>query len=63
MDALVLAIGADPLGKLQTGALAETLGVSLTLGIQASVAAAAIALVAWLLPAVRRPILDKEARQ
>jgi MFS family permease len=55
MGTLVLAIGSDPLGKLQTGFLAELYGVQLTVAIQAGVAALAILCIAILLPGLRQP--------
>lgn len=55
MGILVLAIGGDPLGQLQIGALAERFGVQATLAGQAVAAALALALVVLLLPQVLRP--------
>jgi len=55
MGIVVLAIGADPLGQLQIGTLAELFGVQATLAAQASAAALAVVLIAMLLPEVLRP--------
>jgi predicted MFS family arabinose efflux permease len=54
MSVLVLAIGGDPLGQLQIGALAEHVGAQATLAGQAGAAALAIALIVLLLPGVLR---------
>lgn len=59
MGTLVLAIGSDPLGKLQTGYLAELYGAQLTVAIQASVAALAILVIAVTLPGLRQPISER----
>lgn len=53
MGVIVLAIGLDPLGKLQGGALVEWLGAPLGIGLQAIVASVAIVLVIILLPGIR----------
>lgn len=50
MATVVLAIGADPIGKIQIGLLAENLGAPYALGMQAVVAAALVGAVALLLP-------------
>jgi MFS family permease len=55
MGILVLAIGGDPLGQLQIGALAERFGVQATLAGQASAAALVLALIAFWLPSLRQP--------
>jgi hypothetical protein len=55
MGIVVLAIGADPLGQLQIGTLAELFGVQATLAAQASAAALAVVLIAMWLPGVLRP--------
>ncbi len=55
MGLLVLAIGGDPLGQLQIGSLAERFGVQTALAAQASAAAIAVALIAFLLPSIRKP--------
>jgi MFS family permease len=55
MGILVLAIGGDPLGQLQIGALAERFGVQATLAGQASAALLALVLIVTLLPGVLRP--------
>ena len=54
MGMLVLAIGSDPLGKLQTGALAEAFGAPAALALQAMVAAVSIAVIGVALPGLRR---------
>lgn len=54
MATIVLAIGADPLGKIQTGLLAENFGAPFTLGLQASLAALLVGAVALLLPESHR---------
>ena len=54
MGILVLAIGGDPLGQLQIGALAERFGVQATLAGQASAAALALVLITFLLPSIRQ---------
>jgi hypothetical protein len=53
MGVLVLAIGSDPFGKLMTGALAETMGAPVAVGIQAGVAAVLLAVIAVTLPGLR----------
>jgi MFS family permease len=58
MGTLVLAIGSDPLGKLQTGYLAELYGVQMTVALQAGLAALAILLIGVTLPGLRRPIAE-----
>jgi hypothetical protein len=55
MGILVLAIGGDPLGQLQIGALAERFGVQTTLAGQASAAFLAVVLIVMLSPGVLRP--------
>lgn len=54
MNLVVLAIGADPLGKLQTGALSQTLGAPAAVGIQTVAAAISIVALAIALPGLRR---------
>ncbi len=54
MGVLVLAIGSDPLGKLQTGFLAQSLGAPAAMGIQAGAGAVAIIAVALALPGLAR---------
>lgn len=58
MGSVVLAIGTDPLGKLQTGALAENYGAPTTLGLQATLAASLIVLITIALPGLRRMPVD-----
>ena len=53
MGVLVLAIGCDPVGKLITGGMAEGLGAPLAVGIQAGVAAVALAAIGITLPGLR----------
>lgn len=53
MGVLVLAIGCDPVGKLMTGAMAEGLGAPLAVGIQAGLAAVALAVISVALPGLR----------
>ncbi|MEZ4729340.1 MAG: hypothetical protein R3E79_19590, partial [Caldilineaceae bacterium] len=55
MGLLVLAIGADPLGQLQIGYLAERFGPQTALVGEASAAAFAILLIALFLPGLRQP--------
>jgi MFS family permease len=55
MGALVLAISADPLGKLQTGYLAERWGAPVTVATQACAAIFSIATIVLLLPGLRTP--------
>lgn len=62
MGALVLAIGSDPLGKLQTGFLAETLGVQMAVAGQAAAAALCILVIAVMLPGLRHPIPESNPR-
>lgn len=50
---LVIAIGADPFGKLETGLLAELFGAPAALGIQAVLGAIAVAVIAIALPGLR----------
>jgi MFS family permease len=53
MGILVLAIGSDPLGKLQVGALASWMGAPRAVGLQAAMAAGALVVIALLLPGLR----------
>jgi hypothetical protein len=53
MGILVLAIGSDPVGKLQTGVLAQAFGAPFAVGVQAAAGAAAIIAIAVLLPGLR----------
>ncbi len=55
MGILVLAIGADPFGKLLTGSLVEFLGAPNAIAAQATLSAISIVLIAVLLPGLRRP--------
>jgi MFS family permease len=61
MGVIVLAIGSDPLGKLQTGALAESLGAPAAVGIQAAVAAVLLGAIAIALPGLH--VRHEEGRQ
>ncbi|MCB0109203.1 MAG: MFS transporter, partial [Caldilineaceae bacterium] len=54
MGTLVLAIGAGPLGRLQVGALAETLGAPLAVTLQTILAAVLVGTVILKLPGLRR---------
>ena len=56
MGTLVLAIGSDPLGKLQTGYLAERFGAPQAVALQAAIAAVALVLIGVTLPSLRRPL-------
>jgi MFS family permease len=58
MGVLVLAIGSDPVGKLLTGALAESMGAPQAVGVQAGAAGGVIALIALLLPGLRAPVAE-----
>jgi hypothetical protein len=53
MGVLVLAIGADPLGKLLTGVLAEATDAPTAVGIQATLGLVALAAVGLFLPGLR----------
>ncbi|HXF63059.1 MAG TPA: MFS transporter [Caldilineaceae bacterium] len=53
MGILVLAIGSDPLGKLQVGALASLMGAPRAVGVQAAMAACALVVITLLLPGLR----------
>jgi hypothetical protein len=53
MGILVLAIGCDPMGKLLTGGMAESLGAPLAVGIQAGVAALLLVAIGIRLPGLR----------
>lgn len=55
LGTLLIAIGSDPLGKLQTGFLAERIGAPWTVGLQASLAALCVLGVALALPGLHRP--------
>ena len=55
MGAVVLAIGTDPLGKLQIGYAAETFGAPFALRTSAALAALLVFLIGWLVPDLRRP--------
>lgn len=59
MGTLVLAIGSDPLGKLQTGLLAETYGAPFAVAVQAGVSAVAILAIAIFLPGLRQPLAER----
>ncbi|MCB0185220.1 MAG: MFS transporter, partial [Caldilineaceae bacterium] len=61
MGALVLAISADPIGKLQTGFLADQLGVQRTVATQAIVGFLVIGAIGLLLPGLRRPTMTASA--
>lgn len=50
MATIVLAIGADPIGKIQIGILAENLGAPNTLGLQAALAAILVGVIAFMVP-------------
>jgi MFS family permease len=54
MGTLVLAIGAGPLGRLQAGALAESLGAPLAVTVQTALAALLVGAVILKLPGLRR---------
>jgi MFS family permease len=54
MGLVVLAIGADPFGKLQTGALAQVFGAPAAVSLQATVAGVCIAAVGIALPGLRQ---------
>jgi MFS family permease len=56
MGTLVLAIGSDPLGKLQTGYLAENFGAAPAVALQAVIALIALVLIGVTLPGLRRPL-------
>ncbi|MEZ4735104.1 MAG: hypothetical protein R3E79_49035 [Caldilineaceae bacterium] len=51
-----MAISADPIGKLQTGYLAERWGAPATVAAQAMTAIVAIAAIVLLLPGLRTPV-------
>lgn len=55
MGILVLAISADPLGKLQTGLLSDLVGVPQAVTLQATIGLLLIGLIAALLPGLRHP--------
>jgi hypothetical protein len=59
MGTLVLAIGSDPLGKLQTGYLAEFYGAPFAVAVQAGLAALALLIIAIALPGLRRPLSER----
>ncbi|NJN82575.1 MAG: MFS transporter [Caldilineaceae bacterium] len=61
MGTLVLAIGAGPLGRLQTGLLAEAFGAPFAVGIQSALAAVLIVVVMVKLPGMRRRLEVSEA--
>ncbi len=50
MGVVMIGIGSDPLGKLQTGFLAESVGAPMALGLQAGLSALLVAGVALVLP-------------
>ncbi|RIK39849.1 MAG: hypothetical protein DCC55_16825 [Chloroflexi bacterium] len=62
MGTLVLAIGSDPLGKLQTGFLAELYGVQTTIALQSALAALAILAIAVALPGLRTSEPERQAQ-
>lgn len=55
MGTVMLGIGVDPLGKLQTGWLAETIGAPATLSAQAALSALLVAGIALWLPQLWKP--------
>lgn len=55
IGSLVLAISADPLGKLQTGLLSDLVGVPQAVTVQATLGLLLIGLIAMLLPGLRNP--------
>ena len=55
IGSLVLAISADPLGKLQTGLLSDLVGVPQAVTLQAMIGLLLIGLIAALLPGLRHP--------
>jgi MFS family permease len=55
MGVVMIGIGVDPLGKLQTGLLAESFGAPMTLGVQAGLSALLVAGVALRLPQLWKP--------
>lgn len=57
MGTLVLAIGSDPLGKLQMGYLAEVWGASYAVAFQAGLAALCILIIGLTLPGLRKPLV------
>jgi MFS family permease len=62
MGTLVLAIGSDPLGKLQTGFLAELYGVQITVALQSALAALAILAIAVTLPGLRTSVPERQTQ-
>jgi MFS family permease len=56
-----LAIGASPIGALMEGVVADILGPEFALGINATAGLVCMALVATLLPALRRPMTPDDA--
>jgi len=63
LGTLVLAIGADPLGKLQTGILAERFGAPPVVAAQAGLAALTIIALTLALPGLRRPVAAQRHAQ
>lgn len=59
LGTLLIAISSDPLGKLQTGFLAERIGAPWTVGIQASFAALCVLGVTLALPGLRHPLSER----
>ena len=59
MGTLVLSIGSDPLGKLQTGYLAELYGAPLAVAVQAGMAVVALLVIAVTLPGLRQPLSER----
>jgi hypothetical protein len=55
MGTLILAISADPLGKLQTGLLVEQLGVQHAVAAQATMGLLVIGAIGLFLPGLRNP--------
>ena len=60
MSTIVLGIGVDPFGKIQTGLLAENYGAPFTLGLQATLALLLVGTVTVLLPESHRPAAKAE---
>lgn len=59
MGTLVLAIGTDPLGKVEIGILAENYGAPLAVGLNAGLAALTIVVIGVAIPSLRTPIRDR----
>ncbi len=60
LGAMSLGIGGGPIGMLITGGVASAIGTTDAIGLNAIVGAAALAMIALLIPSLRQPIITEE---